>query len=119
VRRNKVLQSSSGRSSIACSSQTVEVVGRRLRRFCGAVQLPLLDHVCRFDACDDSGGGAERLGPHHRQLSPLDRPIILLNEGSQVLRLARLNGPADSCQQTATAACWRRACRWVSLLESH
>ena len=72
-------------------SQAVKLVGGGHGVATRAALLPFLDHVHGLDAGDDASGGPERLEPHHRSGSSLDRPVVLLDDVVEVLRLAQFN----------------------------
>ena len=52
---------------------------------CGAVHLPLLDHVHGFGSGDGDAGAAKRLESKHRSGDPFDAPMVLLDKVVQVL----------------------------------
>jgi len=56
----------------------------------GAVKRPLLDHVHRFDAGNEDARAAKGLEPEHGSRDAFDRPVILLDDVVEVLRLAQL-----------------------------
>ena len=45
-----------------------------------AIDLPLADHVHRFDAGNEDAGAAKDLEPEHRPYDSFDSPMILLDD---------------------------------------
>jgi|SRR5450631_2691781 len=73
----------------------------------GAVELPLLDHMHRLDACNEAARAAKGLEPEHGSHDALDRPVVLLDDVVEVLRLAQF----DVCAGVGTNALDRRRVR--------
>ena len=54
-----------------------------------AVELPLADHVHRFDSGNEHSRAALALEPQHWPHDTLDRSVVLLDDVVQILRLAK------------------------------